>query len=158
MKCLRRRWCAFLCLTGSNNGVTEYVRQELRAMVGARQQQVRILPSGQVSTADFEALGLSFEMPNQGKHSLVVLFLHSINFFLLSLFDNNVLICSLKLNFSHHYVYPKQHLAWPTQLSSNVQNHSFLLHTFNLFLTVSSPLWPIAYRMDKKKAKRPTHS
>lgn len=98
VKCLRRRWCAFLCLTGSNNGVTEYVRQELRAMVGARQQQVRILPSGQVST-DFEALGLSFEMPNQGKHSLVVLFLHSINLFLLSLFDNNVLICNLKLNF-----------------------------------------------------------
>lgn len=69
-----RRWCIFLCLTGSNNGVTEYVRQELRAMVGARQQQVRILPSGQVSTADFEALGLSFEMPNQGKHSFLVWF------------------------------------------------------------------------------------
>lgn len=80
-------------------------------MVGARQQQVRILPSGAVSTADFDALGLSFEMPNQGKHFLVVLFLHLINLFLLSLFDNNVLICNLKLNFSHHYVYPKQHLA-----------------------------------------------
>ncbi|XP_054284396.1 nuclear receptor coactivator 2 isoform X3 [Macrosteles quadrilineatus] len=50
---------------GGNNGMTEYVRQELRAMVGARQQQVRILP-GQVSPADFEALGLSFEMSNQG--------------------------------------------------------------------------------------------
>lgn len=120
MKCLRRRWCAFLCLTGSNNGVTEYVRQELRAMVGARQQQVRILPSG-VSTAEFEALGLSFEMPNQGKHSLLFCFYIPPIFFQLSLFDNNVLICHLKLHFSHHYVYPKQHLAWPTQLSSNVQ-------------------------------------
>lgn len=45
--------------------MTEYVRQELRAMVGARQQQVRVLP-GQASPADFEALGLSFEMPSQG--------------------------------------------------------------------------------------------
>lgn len=54
---------------GGNNGMTEYVRQELRAMVGARQQQVRILP-GQVSPADFEALGLSFEMSNQGTSRL----------------------------------------------------------------------------------------
>lgn len=59
--------------TGGNNGMTEYVRQELRAMVGARQQQVRVLP-GQVSPADFEALGLSFEMPSQGKQSLFLFY------------------------------------------------------------------------------------
>uniref|UniRef100_A0A1B6C442 Uncharacterized protein n=3 Tax=Clastoptera arizonana TaxID=38151 RepID=A0A1B6C442_9HEMI len=61
---------------GGNNGMTEYVRQELRAMVGARtgvsqagrpqQQQIQVGPGQQVSSADLEALGLSFEMPNTG--------------------------------------------------------------------------------------------
>lgn len=57
--------------------MTEYVRQELRAMVGARtgvsqagrpqQQQIQVAPGQQVSPADLEALGLTFEMPNTGK-------------------------------------------------------------------------------------------
>ncbi|KAL0274018.1 UNVERIFIED_CONTAM: hypothetical protein PYX00_006559 [Menopon gallinae] len=56
----------------NNNGInSEYVRQELRAIVGARtQQQQQQQPSPrqqhiqQVSAADFEALGLTFEMPS----------------------------------------------------------------------------------------------
>lgn len=58
----------------NNNGVNEYVRQELRAVVGARQQgnnlrlpQIQVGPGQQVTSADLEALGLSFEMPNAGK-------------------------------------------------------------------------------------------
>ncbi|XP_018329075.1 nuclear receptor coactivator 1 isoform X3 [Agrilus planipennis] len=68
----------------SGSGTTsEYVRQELRAVVGARtgqtqqqqqqQQQVPNRPPSQiiinqqtVNTADLEALGLSFEMPTSG--------------------------------------------------------------------------------------------
>lgn len=53
----------------NNNGInSEYVRQELRAIVGARtQQQQQQQPSSrqhiqQVSAADLEALGLTFEL------------------------------------------------------------------------------------------------
>lgn len=60
---------------GGNNGMTEYVRQEIRAMVGARTggaqgrqppQQIQVAPGQQVSPAELEALGLTFEMPNTG--------------------------------------------------------------------------------------------
>lgn len=80
-----------MLLAGSVTGVSgsgttsEYVRQELRAVVGARtgqtqqqqqqqQQQATTRPSTtqlinpqQVSASDLEALGLSFEMPPSGK-------------------------------------------------------------------------------------------
>ena len=55
--------------------MTEYVRQEIRAMVGARtggaqgrqpSQQIQVAPGQQVSPAELEALGLTFEMPNTG--------------------------------------------------------------------------------------------
>ncbi|KAL6431695.1 hypothetical protein ACFW04_007320 [Cataglyphis niger] len=54
---------------------SEFVRQELRAIVGARtqqqQQQQRVpnnlQPSGQVSQDDFDALGLTFEMSSAGE-------------------------------------------------------------------------------------------
>lgn len=55
--------------------MTEYVRQEIRAMVGARTggaqgrqppQQIQVAPGQQVSPAELEALGLTFEMPNTG--------------------------------------------------------------------------------------------
>ncbi|KAF2881854.1 hypothetical protein ILUMI_24318 [Ignelater luminosus] len=79
-----------MLLAGSVTGVSgsgttsEYVRQELRAVVGARtgqtqqqqqqqQQQTTTRPSTtqlinpqQVSASDLEALGLSFEMPPSG--------------------------------------------------------------------------------------------
>jgi len=84
------RLTAKMCLLGamllagfvtgvSGSGTTsEYVRQELRAVVGARtgqtqqQQQTSARPSTQlinqqpVNTAELEALGLSFEMPTSG--------------------------------------------------------------------------------------------
>lgn len=57
--------------------MTEYVRQELRAMVGARtggssgpprppSQQIQVAPGQLVPSTDFEALGLTFEMPTNG--------------------------------------------------------------------------------------------
>lgn len=55
--------------SGTNNGVTDYVRQEIRAIVGARQQgprtpqQITVGPGQSVSAADCEALGLYLEMP-----------------------------------------------------------------------------------------------
>lgn len=63
-----------------NNGMTEYVRQELRAMVGARtsqssgpprppSQQIQVAPGQLVPPADFEALGLTFEMPSSGNYT-----------------------------------------------------------------------------------------
>lgn len=57
--------------------MTEYVRQEIRAMVGARTggaqgrqppQQIQVAPGQQVSPAELEALGLTFEMPNTGMY------------------------------------------------------------------------------------------
>lgn len=63
-----------LSVSGANSGgmTSEFVRQELRAVVGARTQQR--VPSnmqnnliGQVSQDDLEALGLSFEMSPAGK-------------------------------------------------------------------------------------------
>lgn len=56
---------------------SEYVRQELRAVVGARTGQAtpqtprltaQLPGQPQVSPADLEALGLSFEMPTSGKN------------------------------------------------------------------------------------------
>lgn len=52
-----------------NNAMNEYVKQELRAVVGARQQTsprlppMQLIPGQQVTAADLEALGLTFEMP-----------------------------------------------------------------------------------------------
>lgn len=54
---------------------SEFVRQELRAIVGARtQQQQQRVPnslqnnlSGQVSQDDLDALGLTFEMSSAGR-------------------------------------------------------------------------------------------
>lgn len=64
----------------SGSGTTsEYVRQELRAVVGARtgqtqqQQQnparppAQLINQQQINTSDLESLGLSFEMPTSGK-------------------------------------------------------------------------------------------
>lgn len=54
------------------NATSEYVRQELRAVVGARTGQtpssnVRMQFAGQqVSPSDLEALGFSLEMPTSG--------------------------------------------------------------------------------------------
>uniref|UniRef100_A0A8D8ZZ76 Uncharacterized protein n=1 Tax=Cacopsylla melanoneura TaxID=428564 RepID=A0A8D8ZZ76_9HEMI len=59
-------------LPGTNNGVTDYVRQEIRAIVGARQQgprpqqQIQVGPGQSVSAADCEALGIYLEMPSGG--------------------------------------------------------------------------------------------
>jgi len=57
------------------------VRQELRAIVGARTQQQQRVPnnlqnnlSGQVSQDDLEALGLSFEMNSAGMFHRDVMF------------------------------------------------------------------------------------
>lgn len=67
------------------NATSEYVRQELRAVVGARTGQGSSAPATpqsvpqasrlptqlhgqQVSPADLEALGLTFEMPTSGKY------------------------------------------------------------------------------------------
>jgi hypothetical protein len=72
------------CLSGGNNGISsEYVRQELRAVVGARtQQQSASGGSGaqsqgvrqqlqlgqQVSPTDLDSLGsLAFEIPTSGE-------------------------------------------------------------------------------------------
>ncbi|XP_026675824.1 uncharacterized protein LOC103524685 [Diaphorina citri] len=61
--------------SGTNNGVTDYVRQEIRAIVGARQQgprptqQIQVGPGQSVSAADCEALGLYLEMPSGGNES-----------------------------------------------------------------------------------------
>jgi len=68
-----------ITLVVGNAGASEFVRQELRAIVGARtqqqqqQQQQQRVPnnlqnnlSGQVSQDDLEALGLTFEMPSAG--------------------------------------------------------------------------------------------
>lgn len=65
----------FLIVSG-NASTSEFVRQELRAIVGARtqqQQQQQRVPnnlqnnlSGQVSQDDLEALGLTFEMSSAG--------------------------------------------------------------------------------------------
>ncbi|XP_072762163.1 uncharacterized protein [Anoplolepis gracilipes] len=62
---------------GGNASTSEFVRQELRAIVGARtqqQQQQQRVPnnlqnnlSGQVSQDEFEALGLTFEMSSAGE-------------------------------------------------------------------------------------------
>ncbi|EFN64627.1 hypothetical protein EAG_03779 [Camponotus floridanus] len=62
---------------GGNASTSEFVRQELRAIVGARtqqQQQQQRVPnnlqnnlSGQVSQDDLEALGLTFEMSSAGE-------------------------------------------------------------------------------------------
>uniref|UniRef100_A0A8D8ZXZ7 Uncharacterized protein n=1 Tax=Cacopsylla melanoneura TaxID=428564 RepID=A0A8D8ZXZ7_9HEMI len=58
--------------SGTNNGVTDYVRQEIRAIVGARQQgprpqqQIQVGPGQSVSAADCEALGIYLEMPSGG--------------------------------------------------------------------------------------------
>ena len=64
----------------NNNGInSEYVRQELRAVVGARSQQQQQQPSPrqqqhiqQVSPAELEALGLTFEM-SSGKNAFILL-------------------------------------------------------------------------------------
>lgn len=70
----------FLTFSGTtNNGTSEFVRQELRAVVGARVGQAtpqtpRLtaqLPGQQVSPADLEALGISFEMPTSGKNHTI---------------------------------------------------------------------------------------
>ncbi|XP_046466589.1 nuclear receptor coactivator 2 isoform X7 [Neodiprion pinetum] len=63
--------------TGSGGTMTEFVRQELRAIVGARtqqQQQQQRIPnniqnnlSGQVSAEDLDALGLTYEMSSAGE-------------------------------------------------------------------------------------------
>ena len=67
-----------IILVIGNASTSEFVRQELRAIVGARtqqqqQQQQQRVPnnlqnnlSGQVSQDDLEALGLTFEMPSAG--------------------------------------------------------------------------------------------
>lgn len=65
----------FIFVSG-NASTSEFVRQELRAIVGARtqqQQQQQRVPnnlqnnlSGQVSQDDLEALGLTFEMAPAG--------------------------------------------------------------------------------------------
>jgi hypothetical protein len=72
------------CLSGGNNGISsEYVRQELRAVVGARTQQQSASGGGgaqsqgvrqqlqlgqQVSPADLDSLGsLAFEIPTSGE-------------------------------------------------------------------------------------------
>lgn len=75
------------CLSGGNNGISsEYVRQELRAVVGARtqqqsgggggsqgqgarqQQQQQLQLGQQVSPTDLDSLGsLAFEIPTSGK-------------------------------------------------------------------------------------------
>ncbi|XP_046605208.1 nuclear receptor coactivator 1 isoform X2 [Neodiprion virginianus] len=62
---------------GSGGTMTEFVRQELRAIVGARtqqQQQQQRIPnniqnnlSGQVSAEDLDALGLTYEMSSAGE-------------------------------------------------------------------------------------------
>lgn len=67
----------FIYVSGvSGSGPTsEFVRQELRAVVGARtgqqpQQQPSSRPPSQLlnqQQVDLEALGLSFEMPNSGE-------------------------------------------------------------------------------------------
>ncbi|XP_031827590.1 uncharacterized protein LOC116424817 isoform X8 [Nomia melanderi] len=63
-------------LGGNASSTSEFVRQELRAIVGARtqQQQQQRVPnniqnnlSGQVSQDDLDALGLTFEMPSAGE-------------------------------------------------------------------------------------------
>lgn len=85
--------CSFFeqksCLSGGNNGISsEYVRQELRAVVGARtqqqsggagggssgqsqgarQQQQQLQLGQQVSSGDLDSLSsLSFEIPTSGK-------------------------------------------------------------------------------------------
>lgn len=72
-----------MCLTGaaaSGSAMSvssEYVRQELRAVVGARTGQTQQpaanprpptqLHNQQVNAADLEALGFTLEMPNTGK-------------------------------------------------------------------------------------------
>ena len=65
-------------VTGNASSTSEFVRQELRAIVGARtqQQQQQRIPnniqnnlSGQVSQDDLEALGLTFEMSSAGTSS-----------------------------------------------------------------------------------------
>ncbi|XP_046737418.1 hypoxia-inducible factor 1-alpha isoform X9 [Diprion similis] len=62
--------------TGSGGTMTEFVRQELRAIVGARtqQQQQQRIPnniqnnlSGQVSAEELDALGLTYEMSSAGE-------------------------------------------------------------------------------------------
>lgn len=69
---------------GNGNGMnatSEYVRQELRAVVGARTGQapsanVRAaaqLTGNQMSAADLESLGLTFEMPTSGTCTYVSL-------------------------------------------------------------------------------------
>lgn len=81
----------FLIVSG-NAVSSEFVRQELRAIVGARtqqqQQQQQRVPnnlqnnlSGQVSQDEFEALGLTFEMSSAGMRALytsVYICLHSV--------------------------------------------------------------------------------
>jgi hypothetical protein len=83
--------CSFFeqkyCLSGGNNGISsEYVRQELRAVVGARtqqqsgsgsgagqsqgarQQQQQLQLGQQVSPTDLDSLGsLAFEIPTSGE-------------------------------------------------------------------------------------------
>lgn len=65
---------SFFSPAGTNNGVTDYVRQEIRAIVGARQQgprptqQIQVGPGQSVSAADCEALGLYLEMPSGEIH------------------------------------------------------------------------------------------
>ena len=65
--------------TSSTGSMTsEFVRQELRAIVGARtQQQQQRVPNnlqnnltGQVSQDDLDALGLTFEMSTAGRFNL----------------------------------------------------------------------------------------
>ena len=66
----------FLFLTGNTSSTgsmtSEFVRQELRAVVGARTQQrvpnnLQSNLSGQVTQDELEALGLPFEMSSAGK-------------------------------------------------------------------------------------------
>lgn len=75
---------------------SEFVRQELRAIVGARtQQQQQRVPnslqnnlSGQVSQDDLDALGLTFEMSSAGRFNSFLLFLKKQNILFIWFFKN----------------------------------------------------------------------
>jgi hypothetical protein len=80
---VRFLWTEMCCLSGGNGISSEYVRQELRAVVGARTQQQSASGGGgaqsqgvrqqlqlgqQVSPTDLDSLGsLAFEIPTSGE-------------------------------------------------------------------------------------------
>lgn len=74
--CINSSVVSLICVTGvSGSGATsEYVRQELRAVVGARTGQTQATPPGRPSSQmmnqvspDLDPLGMNFDMSTPGK-------------------------------------------------------------------------------------------